>query len=256
MNIKWKSEEYKENFSFVHKYGEDVLKLLETDKNDTIVDLGCGNGALTQKLSEICENVTGIDASEDMLKTARKSYPDLTFIKGDALNFNLGKKADAVFSNAVFHWIDKDKQPKLLSNINRNLKLKGQLVCEFGGFGCAETIHSALEKEFKRKNFEYPRTFYFPTIGEYAPIMEQNGFKVVFAVLFDRKTKLNGTNGLRDWINMFVTEPFKHIDDSITEEIIANTVNKLKPVLCEDGIWYADYVRIRFKAIKVKEIKF
>ena len=189
-----------------------------------------------------------------MLKTAKKSYPNLTFIREDALNFNLEKKADAVFSNAVFHWIDKDKQSSLLKNINRNLKLNGQLVCEFGGFGCAETIHSALETEFNKKNLAYPRTFYFPTIGEYAPILEKNGFKVSFASLFDRKTKLNGKYGLKDWINMFVTEPFKNIDHITANEIITNAVNKLKPILFENGVWYADYVRIRFKAQKNRTV--
>ena len=109
MNIKWKSEEYKENFSFVHEYGEDVLKLFKIDENSLVIDLGCGNGALTKKLSEICGGVIGIDSSEEMLKTAKKSYPNLTFIREDALNFNLEKKADAVFSNAVFHWIKKYK---------------------------------------------------------------------------------------------------------------------------------------------------
>ncbi|MCI8804421.1 MAG: class I SAM-dependent methyltransferase [Clostridiales bacterium] len=254
MNIKWKSEEYKENFSFVHEYGEDVLKLLKIDENSLVIDLGCGNGALTKKLSEICGGVIGIDSSEEMLKTAKKSYPNLTFIREDALNFNLEKKADAVFSNAVFHWIDKDKQSSLLKNINRNLKLNGQLVCEFGGFGCAETIHSALETEFNKKNLAYPRTFYFPTIGEYAPILEKNGFKVSFASLFDRKTKLNGKYGLKDWINMFVTEPFKNIDHITANEIITNAVNKLKPILFENGVWYADYVRIRFKAQKNRTV--
>ncbi len=255
MNIKWNSEEYKENFSFVHEYGEDVLKLLEINKNSRVIDLGCGNGVLTNKLSGICDNVIGIDASEDMLKTAKETYPYLNFIKGDALSFNSEEKADAVFSNAVFHWIDKDKQSELLANINHNLNSDGQLVCEFGGSGCAETIHSGLEYEFNKRNLVYPRTFFFPTIGEYTPIMENNGFKVVFAVLFDRKTKLNGQDGLRNWINMFVTEPFKNIDNSTANEIITSTVNNLKPVLSENGIWYADYVRIRLKAIKVKEIK-
>lgn len=250
MNIKWNALEYKNSFSFVHQYGEAVIELLDINETDTIVDLGCGNGALTQRLSQLSKNVIGIDASDEMLKIAKEAYPDLTFIKADALDFDIGKKADAVFSNAVFHWIDKDKQIRLLTNINRNLRKGGRLVCEFGGFGCAEAIHSALEAEFNSHGLIYPRTFYFPTIGEYAPLLEQCGFKVEFAVLFDRKTRLKGENGLTDWINMFVTQPFKNMDAALSNEIIYNTVNKLKPILCENGIWYADYVRIRFKAQK------
>lgn len=97
------------------------------------------------------------------------------------------EEVDAIFSNAVFHWIG--DQEKLLKNISKSLKDNGQLVCEFGGKGCAETIHLALQNEFERRNLIYPRVFYFPTISEYAPIVEKSGLKVVYATLFDRITE-------------------------------------------------------------------
>ena len=52
MNIKWDSENYLKNFSFVGRYGEDVLNLVDTSENGMAIDLGCGNGCLTEKLVE------------------------------------------------------------------------------------------------------------------------------------------------------------------------------------------------------------
>ena len=253
MNIKWNAQGYTKDFQFVHQYGEDVVNLLKIEKGMKILDLGCGNGALTKKMADIGADVIGMDASKDMLEVAKSNYPELTFIHDDAVGFTLNEPVDAVFSNAVFHWID--NQDELLESISNALKMNGHLVCEFGGYGCTETIHSALQKAFEKNGLSYKRTFYFPTIGEYTPILERHGLKVVYAILFDRKTVLTGEDGMKNWIEMFVTQPFQNLDKTLADKIITEAVQNLKPILYEDGIWYADYVRIRLKAQKVKEIK-
>ena len=130
------------------------------------------------------------------------------------------------------------------------LNSKGHLVCEFGGYGCAQTTHSDLQEAFEKRGLEYKSTFYFPTISEYTPILERHGFRVLFASLFERKTALIGEDGMKNWIEMFNTQPFQELDKSLTNEIISEAVKNLKPILNIDGIWYADYVRIRIKAQK------
>ena len=90
--------------------------------------------------------------------------------------------------------------------------------------------------------------FYFPTIGEYSAMLEQAGFLVRSAVLFDRPTELNGENGLYDWIRMFVKTPFTGMDDALCEDIINSAVSQLEAELFKNGKWYADYVRLRCKA--------
>ncbi len=255
MNIDWNAKEYVQDFSFVPRYGEDVLNLLDVNAGASVIDLGCGDGRLTKRLSEMGWDVTGVDASEEMLDMARKSYPGLTFIQSDALDFTVDKPVDAVFSNAVFHWIDEEKQPMLLRQVNRALKGGGELVCEFGGKGCAETVHEALRRSFSKRDLEYAFSFYFPTIGEYAPLLEQAGFKVVYALLFDRPTACsNGECGLRDWIRMFDKRPFRGIDAKIEDEIVEEAGQTLRSALFRNGSWHIDYVRIRLKAIKEHEV--
>ncbi len=92
---------------------------------------------------------------------------------------------------------------------------KKEAECDEYSMGCTETVHSALEKNFSRRGLAYPRTFYFPTIGEYAPILEEQGFRVEYAVLFDRPTPQKSENGLEDWIRMFVKTPFEGISDPV-----------------------------------------
>lgn len=251
MNITWNVKEYKDNFSFVSQYGQGVMDLIDKGSGGLAVDLGCGNGALTPELQKKGYRVLGVDASEEMLATARREHPDLQFIRADALTFSLAEKADVIFSNAVFHWIDAQKQETLAANIARQLKENGVLVCEFGGKGNGELVHGTLEKCFAERGLAYPRTFYFPSVGEYASLLEKHGFRVEYASLFDRPTVQVGEDGLINWINMFVHEPFKGMSDDLKTDILSETRSKLRSQLFVDGKWVIDYVRLRIKAVKL-----
>lgn len=249
MNITWNAKEYKDHFSFVPSYGEDLFSLIDAPARSRVVDLGCGNGALTQKLSERGFSVLGLDASGEMLALAKELHPGLEFRLADATSFHLEEKADVIFSNAVFHWID--DQRALLRCIADNLKPGGQLVCEFGGVGCAKSVHDALSYGFAQRGLSYSIPFYFPTIGEYAPLLEEQGLRVCFASLFDRPTPQEGPDGLINWIHMFDQKPFSGISDALTQEILKEAASRLRPILYQNGRWIVDYVRIRIKAIKL-----
>ncbi len=250
MNITWNAKEYQKGFNFVYAYGEDVLNLLDLPKDSFIVDCGCGNGELTAKIKEKGYRVLGLDGSENMIALAKKNHPDIEFKYGDIVNFKLDKKADGIFSNAVLHWIDKNKQEIMLKNIAANLVDGGTFVFEFGGYGCAESVHATLEKIFAKYGLSYERMFYFPTIGMYAPMLEQAGFKVEYGTLFDRFTK-QSDSGLAGWIKMFDKKPFENVADDLTEKIIAEAQEQLKDKLYKDGSWYVDYVRLRMKCRKL-----
>lgn len=248
MKTEWDEKNYSENFKFVHEYGEKLLDLITVPKDSLVIDLGCGNGALTAKLAEKYTAV-GIDSSPEMLRKAKSDYPQIDFLCNDACSFSLDEKADAVFSNAVFHWIE--NQDKLVQNIAENLKTGGELVFEFGGKGCVDTVHKALFKAFQKYGYEYRMDFNFRSIGEFAPLLEKHGFKVVFARLYDRPTVQNGENGLENWINMFITTAFNGVAPKDKENIIKDAVDICRPTLFKNGTWYVDYVRLLMKAIKL-----
>ncbi len=251
MNITWDAGKYTEDFSFVHRYGNDVAELLDCGAGSTVLDLGCGNGALTKRLQEKGFLVTGMDASPEFLAMAKETYPELSFIQADAVSFSLEEPVDAVFSNAVFHWIEKEKQAAMLECVGRALREKGQFVFEMGGAGNNVRIHGELEKAFAEYGYSYKMPFYFPSIGEYASMVEEAGLQVRYAVLFERPTELKGDGGMRDWIDMFVRTPFEAVSAPEHREAIkSRAVEALRPVLYKDGKWYADYVRLRMKAYK------
>lgn len=251
MNIKWNAEKYAKEFSFVPSYGEELISMLDKDTVHSVLDLGCGSGALTEKLAQEGFAVIGIDGSDAQLQLARQSCPDILFLQKDATDFSLESPVDAVFSNAVFHWINRENQPVMLKCINKALKKNGQLVFECGGYKNADKIHSALRAEFEKRSLNYNFPNYFPTVEEYTELLKNAGFKVVSSRLFDRPTPLKGENGLTDWINMFVKVPFYGISDKVKDEIISNAVEKLRQTMYKDGVWTADYVRLRCKAIKI-----
>lgn len=253
MNIKWDSGKYTSDFSFVHEYGNSVIELIEAEKGASVLDLGCGNGALTKVLQDKGYCAKGLDASPELLTIARGNYPHIEFIQADAADFSLEEPVDAVFSNAVLHWIDKAWQPRMLACVHRALKPGGEFVFEFGGHGNNRQIHTALAEIFAAHEYPYQMPFYFPTIGEYAALLETAGFQVRYAVLFDRPTALKGEDGLKDWIRLFVKTPFAVLQDEQKKEaILAETEKSLRGGLYQDGIWYADYVRLRMKAVRLK----
>ena len=142
----------------------------------------------------------------------------------------------------------------MLKCVHKALKENGQFVFEFGGYGNNALIHEALSKIFSEHGYCYKMPFYFPTIGEYSALLENSGFRVKYAVLFDRPTELKGENGLKDWINMFVKTPFSVVENAEEREFIKNAAcDSLKNTQYKDGKWYADYVRIRMKAVRTAD---
>ncbi len=252
MNITWNADKYTSDFSFVHQYGNSVTELIDAKEGSTVLDLGCGNGALSEILRDKGYIVTGMDDSKDLLAVAEKNFPNIPFIRADATDFSLPEPVDVVFSNAVFHWIDKERQPEMLRCVYNALKERGQFVFEFGGHGNNFMIHEALAESFRRHGYAYKMPFYFPTVGEYSALLENAGFQVTFAALFDRPTKLRGENGLKEWIEMFVQTPFDAVEKESERECIKDeAVDRLRNSLYQNGDWYADYVRIRMKAIRL-----
>ncbi|MED1437232.1 class I SAM-dependent methyltransferase [Aeribacillus composti] len=220
-------------------------------KVNVFIDLGCGTGDLAWKLYELGADVVGIDKSENMINQAKTKYPGLTFEVKDVLNLGYRNEFDAVFSNAVLHWIKPPKQA--LINIYQALKENGRFVAEFGGKGNVQTITDAIRNEFNQlgmneKANQFP--WYFPSIGEYSSLMEEAGFRVVLAQHFDRPTPLHGENGLKNWIEMFAGSLFNDVADDTKSFIITNIENKLKNTLFQNGKWLADYKRIRVIGMK------
>ncbi|MDQ3394133.1 MAG: methyltransferase domain-containing protein [Bacteroidota bacterium] len=252
-NINWDSSLYDNNHDFVSSLGEDLLQLLAPEKNQSILDLGCGTGHLAAKIATSGAFVCGIDSSEDMIKAARENYHELDFEVKDGRDFYFKEPFDAIFSNATLHWIT--EQDKVLQCVYNNLIAGGKFVAEFGGKGNIAQMIDAFKVSRKKLNLG-PLTdtndyWYFPSIGEYTPLLEQAGFLVIYAVHFDRPTILSGANGIKDWFRMFGGRLMEDLTATEIELAMEETQKILKPVLYKNGSWEADYSRIRIVALKL-----
>jgi trans-aconitate 2-methyltransferase len=248
----WNSELYQSSHAFVWQFGRDLVAMLAPKPGERILDVGCGTGQLTSEIAAAGAQVVGLDQSPEMITAARRNYPGLEFEVGDVAAMTYAGAFDAVFSNAALHWV-KD-QKGAIAAIARSLRPGGRLVFEMGGRGNIAQLWKGIAQAMAELGVEddgnmTPR--YYPSIGDYASLLETNGLQVTFAVLFDRPTPLEGgEEGLRNWLNMFASAASKLMSPARHEEFIRRIEELARPALFRDGGWTADYKRLRMIAVK------
>ena len=252
INIKWDSNLYDNKHDFVFKYGEDLINLLQPVKGERILDLGCGTGYLSNLIAASGAIVTGIDSSADMISKAKETYPGIDFSVQSATEFVSANGFDAIFSNAVLHWIKEKEQA--IDCMFRNLKENGRLVLEMGGKRNVERIIEALRSTLLKYGFTKQAAveqWYFPSLSEYTGLLEKRGFRVTYAAHFNRETELKNTeHGVREWLKMFGASYLQNIDETILDRILTEVEKKLRVTHFREGKWFADYKRLRVVAVK------
>jgi trans-aconitate methyltransferase len=249
--MKWDSNLYDQRHDFVSKYGEGLVELLDPKQGELILDLGCGTGDLAHLVSQKNAVVTGMDNSPEMIEAARKKYPDLQFDLKPAEDFSYPIQFDAVFSNATLHWVpEKEKATRC---IYEALKPGGRFVAEFGGKGNVSNIVKALIAALSNRGYaeqDAKSVWYFPSLSEYSSLLEQHGFRVVFAAHYDRETLLQDKSGIKNWIQMFGHPYLQDLSQETIDTIMNDVEEQVRATNFKHGNWYADYVRLRIKAVK------
>jgi trans-aconitate 2-methyltransferase len=252
-DTKWDASLYQDGHAFVWRMAGDLLNLLTPKPGQRVLDLGCGTGQLTAQIVERGADVLGIDRSAEMIEQARRNFPGIRFEQADATTFAVDAPFDAVFSNATLHWV---RPPgAAVARVRAALKPGGRFVAEFGGRGNVGRVCDALRhalREVAGVDFCRLDPWYFPSVGEYTPLLEAQGFEVQLASLFDRPTPLdNGEDGMRNWIRLFGASLLDQVQPSQRDAVIAAACAYARPALFSDGQWFADYRRIRVVAMKV-----
>ncbi|HLJ94595.1 MAG TPA: methyltransferase domain-containing protein [Gemmataceae bacterium] len=243
----WDPKLYDSRHSFVWKHVQSLFELLAPQARESILDLGCGTGHLTAQLAATGASVLGIDPSTEMIEAAQRSYPGLSFEMGDARYLTYVQQFDAVFSNAVLHWVPETE--RVAKSIFRALKPGGRFVAELGGHGNVRAILVAMQKELEATGHGLVESpWFFPSVGEYASLLETAGLEVTFATLFERPTPLEGRDGMRHWIRMFAGHFLRQVPEDEHEPFFHQIEERLRPVLYRDGSWFADYRRLRVVA--------
>jgi trans-aconitate 2-methyltransferase len=243
----WDAARYQDQHSFVWRFGANLVESLNPHPGERILDLGCGTGQLTAEIARSGATAIGLDKSAEMLAEARKNYPDLNFVLGDATRFHFPEPFEAVFSNAALHWV-LDAEGAA-SSIAQALRPGGRFVAEFGGKGNNARVRTALRAVFG-PSADKQSPWYYPSVGEYASVLERHGLEVREAHLFDRPTPLEGEDGMANWLRMFTGSYWRHLPPDRVDDALSQVVNHLRPALYRDGIWTVDYRRLRVVATK------
>ena len=241
----WNPERYATHARFVSDLGQPLLALLAPRAGERVLDLGCGDGALTERLVAAGCRVVAIDSSPAQVRAARARGLDARVADAAALDFE--GEFDAVFSNAVLHWIaDPDAA---LAGVRRALGPGGRLVAELGGHGCVAAVREALAAALDRHGIDADgcNPWYFPTAAEYRARLERHGFAIDSIQLFPRATRL--PSDLTDWLQTFAQAYLAAVPPAVRPAVCDEVRRRLEPRLRGgDGVWVADYVRLRVAA--------
>ncbi len=239
------TEIYARHGRFVAELGAPLIELLHPKCGERILDLGCGDGALTAKLAESGATVVGVDASPEQVTAARARGVDARVMAGERLEFSA--EFDAVFTNAALHWMqDIDA---VLESVAHALRAGGRFAGEFGGHANIAAIRVALIAALSCAGIDAEQRLrkYFPTAEEWRRRLEAHGFFVDEISWFPRPTPL--PTGMEGWLETFALPAFWDLPEAERRALKQEVIRLTRPVLCDrEGNWMADYMRIRFAA--------
>jgi len=252
MTNQWNAAQYDAKHAFVYEKAKGLVALLAPEAGERILDLGCGTGALTAEIAEKGAEILGVDRAEEMISQARKKFPALKFEVLDARELRFNAEFDAVFSNAVLHWIPEAEQ--VIAGVAQALKPGGRFVAEFGGKGNIQRLVEGFHRAFAALGMREPdgvSPWFYPSVAEYASLLERRGLEVREASLFDRPTMLEeAERGLENWIRLFRQTFLEKMGESNAQRWIQEVERQCRDELFKNGSWELDYRRLLIAAWK------
>jgi SAM-dependent methyltransferase len=248
---RWSAADYARHAAFVPALGDAVLQLLAPQPGELILDVGCGDGALTERIAAAGARVIGLDSSPEMVEAARARGLDAFVADAEAMDLERFGQFDAAFSNAALHWmLDPDA---VATGIFKGLKEGGRFVGEMGGEGNLAVLRQALRYVLTERGYHMPvqDPAWYASVETFTRLYCIAGFCEVRAELIPRPTPLPG--GAADWVKTFRAGvmDLAMVPEWERDEIAAAVEARVAPALrLPDGSFCADYVRLRFSMRK------
>ena len=241
----WDPIDYSRHAGFVAVLGRDLIDLLAPREGEEILDLGCGDGALTMEISACGCNVVAVDSSPEQINAAAEKGLDARL--GDGAHLNFVAAFDGVISNAALHWMTDPEA--VIDCVWQALRPGGRFVGEMGATGNIQNVINAVMATLAARGIDGQdyNPWFFPSESEYAGLLEARGFDVELIQRFERPTPLGGD--ILPWLKIFTQSFTRAVSlggrDDIYKEIADRLESDLKD---QNGCWFIDYVRLKFKA--------
>ena len=247
----WDADRYQRQFGFVSAMAGGVLELLDASPGEVVLDFGCGTGELAARIAATGARVIGLDSDPAMVAAAARRLGAESTMLADVHDFRLPEPVDAVFSNAALHWMGQEPDA-VITSVREALTPGGRFVAEMGGAGNCAALTAALSTAWREHGLREPDLpWYFPTPAEYATRLEKGGFVVRLLEYFDRPTPLDECpNGAADWVRMFAGSLLQGVPADLVESLLRRVNELAAPALRRETGWLADYVRLRFAAVR------
>lgn len=237
-NFEFDGEKYKQASKHQKEWGNRLIAELNLRGDEAILDLGCGDGILTEQLSKLVANgkAVGIDASVGMIAVAKKvEKGNLTFICMDINDMDFVNRFDVIFSNAALHWVKNHE--RLLKNSIAALKANGFIRWNFAGDGNCSNFFDVVrtvmnEDSYKNyfSDFEWP--WFMPTQSEYEKLIADVGFCQANVWFENADRYFQTSDELIKWIDQPSIVPFidrvpndkkESFRDAVVEMMISKT---------------------------------
>ena len=251
-------EKYKRASTHQKEWGRELITRLVLKGNERILDLGCGDGILTEQLADLVPSgrTVGIDASAGMIETAGKIEKDnLEFLHLDINKMDFKEEFDVIFSNAALHWV-KDHE-RLLRSSYKALKPGGVILWSFAGEGNCRNFFEVIQRKMAEKkyaeyfrNFEWP--WFMPSEAQYEKLISDKGFDKIQVSIANRDRFFPSAEEMAKWIEQPSIVPFiKNIPENMKESFLREvTEAMIEKTRQEDGTCFETFRRIEVYAVK------
>lgn len=258
MTHEFNGKKYERASTHQKEWGSKLIAELALAGNESVLDLGCGDGTLTQQLANLLPEgtVLGIDASQGMIDVAlTREQDNLHFRRIDINYMDFNNQFDVVFSNATLHWV-KDHR-RLLQNVHRALRLGGRLRFNFAGDGNCSHFFKVIREAMALKQFtayftEFEWPWYMPSPDEYRVLIETSGLHEARVWGENADRYFPDEEAMIRWIDQPSIVPFlAHVFDrdkkAFREFVVGSMIEETKQ---DDGSCFETFRRINVSAAK------
>lgn len=260
----WNPEKYHHSSSAQSKWAHELIAKVSLAGNERILDLGCGDGAVTAYIAGLVPEgeIIGIDSSSDMIRFAKESYPsseypNLSFVLKDMHDIQFDEYFDLVFSNAALHWVR--DHGSLLKKISSSLVPGGRVMVQCGGEGNAKDFFDIAFPMIKKDPWnlyfsDFSTPYHFYSDVQYVGWLKAAGLRPVRVELLHKDMEQAGRDGIISWISS-TWHPFtERLPDTLKDEFVSTLADSYIKAYPADsqGIIHTRMVRLEVEAVREK----